>query len=155
MEAGEEPGMFLRPFRVLEELVGGLTVRRTGPGGDKHKIRATRTNEAFGNSGLRPPPVSIMCGCSFPVRVMLLWFSSWRQDLLLVWGLHLLDENPCLEGGLVWDLHHCRVPTDLLELCCHWTLRWELCATLLRNGDGQGGQHSPLETPSSSWEDTG
>lgn len=35
MEAGEELGVFLRPFRVLEELVGGLMVQRAGPGGDK------------------------------------------------------------------------------------------------------------------------
>lgn len=87
--------------------------------------------------------------------MMLLWFSSWRQDLLLVWHLHLLNESPHLESRLVWDLHHCRVPTELLELCGQWTFRWELCATLLSNGKGQGGQHSPLETPSSSWEDAG
>lgn len=55
MEAGGEPGVFLRSFRVLEELVGGLVVGKAGTGGDKHKITATRTKEAFGNSGLRPP----------------------------------------------------------------------------------------------------
>lgn len=72
MEAGGEPGVFLRSFRVLEELVGGLVVGKAGTGGDKHKIRATRTKEAFGNSGLRPPPISIMCGCSLPMEMMLL-----------------------------------------------------------------------------------
>ncbi|KAM7034461.1 cationic amino acid transporter 4 isoform 3-T9 [Acridotheres tristis] len=43
--------------------------------------------------------------------MMLLWLSSWRQDLLLVWSLHFLDESPHLESRLVWDLHHYRVPT--------------------------------------------
>lgn len=146
--------MFLRSFKVLEELVGGLMVGRTGAGGGKHKMRATRTKEAFGNSGLSPPPISIMCECSLPMGMILLWFSSWRQDLLLVWNLHLLDGSPHLGSRLVWDLHHCKVPTELLQLCCHWGLRWELCATVLSNGEGQGGQHSSLETPSSSWEDT-
>lgn len=84
MEAGEESGVFLRPFRVVEELVGGLTVGRAGAGGDKHKIRGTRTKEAFGNSGLRSPSISMTCGCSLPMGMLLLWFSSWRQDLLLV-----------------------------------------------------------------------
>lgn len=58
--------MFLRSFTVLEELVGGLMVGRASAGGNKHKIRATRTKEAFGNSGLRPPPISIMCGVPSP-----------------------------------------------------------------------------------------
>lgn len=60
-----------------------------------------------------------------------------------------------MESRLVGDLYCCKVSIELLELCGHWTFRWELCATLLSSGEGQGGQHSPLETPSSSWEDTG
>lgn len=72
MEAGEEPGVFLRSFRMLEELVGGLMVGKAGAGGHKHKIRAIRTKEAFGNSRLRPTPISIMCGYSLPMGIMLL-----------------------------------------------------------------------------------
>lgn len=58
---------------------------------------------------------------------VLLWFSSWRQEVLLLWGLHLLDENPQLDSGLVWDLYHCRIPTNHLELCCHLTLSCKPC----------------------------
>lgn len=47
METGEKPEVFLRSFKVLEELGGGLTVGRTGAGGYKHKIKATRTKEVL------------------------------------------------------------------------------------------------------------
>lgn len=88
MEAGEEPRVFLTSFRALEELVGGLMVGRASAAGDKHKIRATRTKEAFGNSGLRPRPTSIMCG-----------FLPHRDDAVVA---QQLETRPtaCVESSL-------------------------------------------------------